>query len=300
MLAYKRNKLGSMSRKEVARRVAQFAALAPGVNVGMAALCDPSFLEMPIAEGAQKLADIVGKFPTEMSSLPEENSVTLESIAVLSGLASYSHNLSRPGSMAAEGQQWHEMTHEEQETRNSFGEVQFIAKCRRLQPNGRIWYGLSCISTERVSGTNLDNMHVCVQIPKESHIVHCIEIHAMARDQGGDRGGGGGTWGELAVGSTEKTREETAQVLSRRAAFVNTASGGEWQTHTLAFDPLQDSDPGQPLHSLLQPGMQVGLVLRSQFPGWCLHLKRASITLWYTSTYDSEAEQDLSSCVRGI
>lgn len=75
--------------------------------------------------------------------------------------------------------------------------------------------------------------------------------------QGGDRGGGGGTWGELAVGSTEKTREETAQVLSRRAAFVNTASGGEWQTHTLAFDPLQDSDPGQPLHSLLQPGMQV-------------------------------------------
>lgn len=31
MLAYKRNKLGSMSRKEVARRVAQFAALAPGI-----------------------------------------------------------------------------------------------------------------------------------------------------------------------------------------------------------------------------------------------------------------------------
>ena len=56
-----------------------------GVDIALAALCDPSFLEMNLEEGCQELTKIIQHFPEELAPSTEPHTLSVQSLGVLSG-----------------------------------------------------------------------------------------------------------------------------------------------------------------------------------------------------------------------
>lgn len=284
------------SRHMVAERVAQYTALVPGVDLALAALCEPSFLEMDVSEGSSRLMHMLQRFPHELAPSVEPNMLSVQSLGVLSGNNSTSSEIEYAPLISLDGFLL-KQTEEEEAARRSFKQVQFIAKYRQVQEDGQVWNASSCISTECFSGTNLDHMHVSVVLPEDLHQVHRIEISSVAHDQGLNvsiqEDEPSGTWAEVGV-----KLPGHKVILGRASAYANRARCSLWQDHEVTFDfnkdDVVDVYTGECFADHFRPGMQVGLVLRSLFPGWCHHVKRASITVWYSSVYDTKAEEELS------
>lgn len=278
----------------VAQRVAQYSTLVPGINIALAALCDPSFLNLPLEQGSHKLSTLVQHLPEQLTDSLKENEVQMQSLRVLTNPTISSAPKSEGSTVwSTLHKEMHTETEEVAQMRRSFQQVHFESKYRQVQESGQLWCATACLSTLHFSGTdNLDQLHVSVTLPEDVACVHRIEVTATAHDQGpcvGEiEGKQGCTWAEVGV------LDETGNVVARTHAYTNEPHFESWQQHSATLD-MQEScimDPysGSCLSDFLLPGVQVGLLLRSFLPGWYHHVKRASITVWYSTIHDTHAE----------